>query len=314
MGNSGGLAIIANPNAHRNRNWPLASQALRKAASGAPLYETRTEDELQEAGRRLAREAPRVVAIAGGDGTVTHTVTMLGDAFHGKVPPLALLGGGAYDSLAALGGRGPAEDRLRRLSEAVAIEAPLRTTERDTLRVRGEGGSWRCGFRFGVGLPVRFVEEVYKSGKAGLWSTSRVLLRAVASSFSLGAFARRLFETLDLRVTVDGEEWPHLPIYGVVVSSVAEAGLRLRPFRRATEQPGAFQILGLTAGPRAFALEIPRLLFGRPARRDRLLDAVAESVELRSARPFGHFLDGEIFPPSRKVEVTLGPRVTLVRA
>jgi diacylglycerol kinase family enzyme len=314
MANSGGLAIIANPNAHRNRNWPLASQALRKAASGAPLYETRTEAELKEAARRLAREVPRVVAIAGGDGTVTHTVTMLGDAFHGKVPPLALLGGGAYDSLATLGGRGPAEDRLRRLSEAVAIEAPLRTTERDTLRVRGEGGSWRCGFRFGVGLPVRFVEEVYKSGKAGLWSSSRVLLRAVISSFSLGAFASRLFETLDLRVTVDGEEWPHLPIYGVVVSSVAEAGLRLRPFRRATEQPGAFEILGLTAGPRAFALEIPRLLFGRPARRDRLLDAVAESVELRSTRPFGHFLDGEIFPPSRNVEVALGPRVTLVRA
>jgi hypothetical protein len=98
------------------------------------------------------------------------------------------------------------------------------------------------------------------------------------------------------------------------MSSVAEAGLRLRPFRRATEQPGAFQILGLTAGPRAFALEVPRLLLGRPARRDRLLDAVAETVEMRAAKPFGHFLDGEIFPPARKVEVSLGPRVTLVRA
>jgi len=38
-----GLAIIANPNAHRNRNWPLASQALRKEAPGAVLFETRTE-------------------------------------------------------------------------------------------------------------------------------------------------------------------------------------------------------------------------------------------------------------------------------
>jgi len=310
----GKLAIIANPNAHRNRNWPLASQALRKAAPGATVYETRTEAELKEAARRLLRDEPRVVAIAGGDGTVTHTVTTLGEAFHGNLPPLALLGGGAYDSLAALGGRGAAEDRLKRLSEAVATEAPLRTTERDTLRVRAEGGTSRCGFRFGVGLPVRFVEEVYRSGKAGLWTSSRVLFRAVASSLSLGSFARRLFEPLDVRVGVDGEEWPRLPIYGVVISSVAEAGLRLRPFRRATEQPGAFQILGLTAGPRAFALEVPRLLFGRPARRDRLLEAVAEAVELRSTKPFGHFLDGEIFAPARKVEVSLGPRVTLVRA
>ena len=62
------------------------------------------------------------------------------------------------------------------------------------------------------------------------------------------------------------------------------------------------------------AITVPRLLFGRPARRDRLLDAVAETVELRSPRPFGHFLDGEIFPPARKVEVSLGPRLTLVKA
>src|SRR3954470_2924963 len=310
----GGLAIIANPNAHRNRNWPLASQALRKAAPGASVYETRTEADLEEAARRLLREEPRVVAIAGGDGTVTHTVTTLGEAFQGRIPPLALLGGGAYDSLAPLGGHGAAEERLKRLAEAVATESPLRTTQRDTLRVRAEGRGFRCGFRFGVGLPVRFVEEVYKSGKAGLWTSSRVLLRAVASSLSAGPFARRLFEALDLRVAVDGEEWPRLPIYGVVAASVAEAGLRLRPFRRATEQPGAFQVLGLTAGPRAFALEVPRLLLGRPARRDRLLEAVAESVELSAPGPFGYFLDGEIFAPARKVEVSLGPRVTLVRA
>src|SRR2546426_6324657 len=45
---------------------------------------------------------------------------------------------------------------------------------------------------------------------------------------------------------------------------------------RSTEQPGAFQVLGLTAGPRQFALELPRLLFGLPSRRDRLLEGVGE--------------------------------------
>jgi diacylglycerol kinase family enzyme len=310
----GGLAIIANPNAHRNRNWPLASEALRKAAPSATLFETRTEADLKEAAKRLQKDEPRVVAIAGGDGTVTHTVTALVEAFSGRLPPLALLGGGAYDSLARLGGPGAAEYRLKRLALAVATDSPLRTRERDTLRVRGSPGVWRCGFRFGVGLPVRFIEEVYRSGRAGLWTSSGVLLRALASSIALGKFARRLFEPLELRVSVDGEEWPRLPIYGVVGSTVAEAGLRLRPFRRATEQPGAFQVLGLTAGPRAFVLEVPRLLLGRPARRDRLLEAVAESVELTAARPFGYFLDGEIYPGARKLEVALGPRVSLVRA
>jgi len=310
-----GLAIIANPNAHRNRNWPLASQALRKAAPGAALYETRTERELRDAAAQVGRDRPRVVAIAGGDGTVTHTVTALAEALQDQLPPLALLGGGSYDSLAPLGGRGDAEDRLKRLSEAVATGAPLNITERDTVRVSLPSKSaGRCGFRFGVGLPVRFIEEIYASGKAGFWTSSRVLVRAAVSSFFRAKLARKLFEPIDLRVTVDGEEWPRLPIYGVVGSSVAEAGLGLRPFRRATEQPGSFQVLGLTAAPRSFALEVPRLLFGRPARRDRLLEAVAEEVELRAPRPFGYFLDGEIDTAPGRLVVRAGPRVALVHA
>jgi len=305
-----GLAIIANPNAHRNRNWPLASQALRKAAPGAVLLETRTERELREAAAQVARDRPRVVAIAGGDGTVTHTVTALAEAMHDQLPLLALLGGGSYDSLAPLGGRGAAEDRLKKLGEAVATGAPLKTTERDTVRL----STGRCGFRFGVGLPVRFIEEIYRSGKAGWWTSTRVLAKAVASSMTHGKFARRLFERVELRVTVDGEEWPRVPIFGLVGSSVAEAGLGLKPFRRATEQSGSFQVLGLTAGPRSFALEVPRLLLGRPARRDRLLEAVAESVELQASRPFGFFLDGEIGTAPGRLSVRSGPRVALVRA
>src|SRR5579859_657801 len=164
-----GIAIIANPNARRNRSeWrdvgssrrpegedrrsALAEQ-LRKAAPGAPLFETRTAADLGKAAKAIASEPPRVLAIAGGDGTVTHTVTALAKAMDGRVPPLALLGGGAYDSLAPLGGRGDAARRLRRLNEAVAAGVELRTVERDTLRVGA-----RCGFRFGVGLPLRFIE------------------------------------------------------------------------------------------------------------------------------------------------------------
>src|SRR4051812_34429286 len=142
-----GIAIIANPNARRNREWPLAAQQLRKAAPRAPLIETRNADELFKAALQLAADRPRVLAIAGGDGTVTHTVTALARAMDGKLPPLALLGGGAYDSLAPLGGGGDAEVRLKRLSEAVASGNELQTVERDTLKVDD-----RCGFRFGVGL------------------------------------------------------------------------------------------------------------------------------------------------------------------
>ena len=305
-----GIAIIANPNARRNREWPLAAQQLRKAAPGAPLLETRTPDELTRAAKQLAKDPPRVLAIAGGDGTVTHTVTALALAMDGQLPPLALLGGGAYDSLAPLGGKGDAEDRLKRLALAVSSGAELQSVQRDTLKIEG-----RCGFRFGVGLPVRFIEAIYATGSTGPWASTRLLAHVFASSLSVGAFARKLYALMDLRVRLDGEEWPRVPIYGLVCSTVEEAGLGLRPFRRATEQPGAFQALGLTAGPRQFALELPRLLLGLQARRDRLIEGVGEKLELSARAPLGFLLDGEIYSsPKGSLTVTLGPRVSLVRS
>jgi diacylglycerol kinase family enzyme len=305
-----GIAIIANPNARRNREWPLAAQQLRKAAPGAAILETRGPEELSAVAKAVKAERPRVVAIAGGDGTVTHTVTALSAVLGDELPPLALLGGGAYDSLAPLGGRGDADDRLRRLSEALASGTELKVEQRDTLRVEG-----RCGFRFGVGLPVRFIEAVYATGRAGPLTSARLLVRAFWSSLRRGPFARKLYAPMDLRVRLDDEEWPRIEIYGLVCATVAEAGLGLRPFRRATEQPGAFQALGLTAGPRQFALELPRLLIGRHARRDRLLEGVGERLELSGRAPLSWLLDGEIYSSkSGKLTVALGPRVSLVRA
>jgi len=306
----GKLAIIANPMSHRNRLWPLAAQALRRAAPGAPILEAASVADLRRVAAEVLAGKPEVIAIAGGDGTVTHVLTALAEvAGAAGLPALALLGGGAYDSLASLGGRGAAEEKLKRLAIALRSGAPLVIDERDALQVDGQ-----CGFRLGVGLPVRFVQEIYAGGTLGPLSGARTLVRAVASSLLRGSFARALYQPLGVVVEVDAEEWPPIPLYGVVCASVAEAGLGLRPFRRATEQPGFFQVLGLTAGPRAFALELPRLLAGSAARRDRLIDGVAESVWLRGQRGLAYFLDGEMRTAGESLRIGLGPRVRLVRA
>jgi diacylglycerol kinase family enzyme len=288
----------------------LAAQELRKAAPGAPILETVSSEDLRAAARRIGELKPRVVAIAGGDGTVQHCLTALHEVLGPHLPDLALLGGGALDSLAGgLGGKGAAEDRLRRLSEALAAGSPLEIEERDTLQAAG-----RVGFRLGAGLPQRFLEAVYATGHPGPWTSVALVARGLSSSAVGGPFARRLYEPLDVSVRLDGEDWPPLPLFGLICSSVAESGLGLRPFRRATEQPGFFQVLGLTGRPLQFALELPRLMMGKPARRDRLLDDVAERVELRSRGGFRWFLDGEMQSAQGSLTVGVGPRVRLVRA
>ncbi len=310
------LAIIANPHAHRNRLWPLAAEALRKAAPGAPILETGTTDDLQRAARALAKDPPRVLAIAGGDGTIQHTLTALHEAMGADLPMLALLGGGAHDSLASgLGGKGAAEERLKRISDSLASGGggeSLPVVERDTLKVVGAGGP--LGFRLGAGLPQRFLAQVYASANPGPLASLALVARALASSAAGGALARRLYEPLSVNVSLDGDEWPRVPLFGLLLASVAEGGLGLRPFRRATEQPGFFQVMGLTGQKRTFAAELPRLALGLPARRDRVLDGIAERVEI-NGRPFDWFLDGEMQPRcAGSLVVTVGPRVKLVLA
>ena len=74
------------------------------------------------------------------------------------------------------------------------------------------------------------------------------------------------------------------------------------------------EVLGLTAGPRQLALELPRLLCGMPARRDRLLEGVGEKLELSGRAPLSWLLDGEIYSSKTgRLTVGLGPRVSLVR-
>src|SRR5262249_61670297 len=94
----------------------------------------------------------------------------------------------------------------------------------------------------------------------------------------------------------------------------AGPGLGLSPSRRATGRRGASPGRGLTAGPRRFALELPRLLLGLPARRDRLLEGVGEQLDLTARAPLSWLLDGEIYSSkSGRIAVGLGPRVSLVR-
>src|SRR2546430_1768541 len=68
-----GIAIIANPNARRNREWPLAAQQLRKAAPGAAILETRGPEELAGGAKAGKAARPPGGGLARGDGTRTHT-------------------------------------------------------------------------------------------------------------------------------------------------------------------------------------------------------------------------------------------------
>jgi diacylglycerol kinase family enzyme len=124
-----------------------------------------------------------------------------------------------------------------------------------------------------------------------------VVLRGCLSALFGGKFARHLTRPFRARVTVDGEVWARDDFMAVSAACVEQIGLGFKPYYRWNERAGAFPILGFhTASAFGFAVELPRILRGRPVRRDKVIDAVAADALLEH--------DGEL---------AVGPRVTFVR-
>ena len=59
---------------------------------------------------------------------------------------------------------------MHRRSRSIHSGTPLRVHERDSLLISPAGDGAHYGFRFGVGLPVRFIQAIYQSGGAGVIS------------------------------------------------------------------------------------------------------------------------------------------------
>src|SRR5688572_29799948 len=155
-------AVIVNANAGALRRNPgLARRLERAAGTRARLFYTSNEIELQEAARQLADQSVPRVALIGGDGTASHTLTALWRAYADRpLPAIALLRGGTMNTVARSLGvspRGPAT-LLRRALTAWLEERP-RYIARNALQV-GD----RLGFLFGTGLMYGWLAEYYARG------------------------------------------------------------------------------------------------------------------------------------------------------
>ena len=275
-----GIAIIANPNARRNREWPLAAQQLRKAAPGAAILETRTPEELA-GGRQGAEGRPPARARHRGRRRDRHAHRHRARGRHGKRPSAARPARRRRLRLARA-----ARGKRRRRGSACAASPRRSPPGTSCASSSGTPSASKAAAASASASACRSASSRRSTpaGAPGPATSTRLLARAFWSSLTAGpsrASCTRRWTCASASTTRNGRG---LRFYGLVCSTVAEAGLGLRPFRRATEQPGAFQALGLTAGPRKFALELPRLLFGLPARRDRLLEGVGEKLELSGPR------------------------------
>lgn len=303
-----------NPRARRNLARPGIARRLReRLADGGEVLDASTPDELARAVERFRAARIDVLGVNGGDGTGHCVLTAFVRAYGQEpLPRLLLLRGGAMNTIARGSGvRGGPERILREVLARVRQGAPLRTRERDLLRITADDREPIYGFIFGTGIVVAFLEAYYRMALPSPAAAAILMARAAGSALVNGEFARSIARREFLRVATDGDEWPDGSYLALVAGSTPDIGFGFKPFARCDEQPGFFHAVGIVGSLPELALAVPRLRRGAPWRRRVAQDELARKLVVQAERS-RFTVDGDLYASERRVTVETGPGVEII--
>ena len=307
------IGVVVNPKARRHRRDPEATSRLRSAVGRQGLVrEAHDLEELAQIADEFRQARLEVLAIGGGDGTNTTTLTVFARVYGDEpLPAVALLRGGTMNTVAnGLGvPRLTPDALLRRLALAARDGETLPTHDNATIDVGG-----RLGFLFGTGIFRSFLDEYYAAGPDPTPITAASTFTRIASSIAVqGALAKRLMAPIDVQIEADGARWSAGPYLAVAAGTVDQVGLGFRPFHRAFDRADAFHLLALRCTALEALLQLPRIHRGEhlPAslvREGLVRDAVLTSRDA-SVR---YMVDGDLLESSGPLRLRAGPSVRVV--
>ena len=305
------LAVVVNSNARGVRRAPGLVQRLRAVVGDlGEVVVTHTPAELTECARRCAADGVDLVAICGGDGTNLATLTELVHAYGAdRLPRLALLRGGTVNTIAGnLGIRGRPEELAARLVVAVR-GGHIATFDQDLLTVDG-----RYGFLFASLMGARFLEAYYRNSMTpGPAWAALLAVRTAASSLVQGPFAGWLFAPTATELIVDGERLPDARYRLLVASVVPDVGIGMRVAWQAGQKARHFHLIASGISTTSMALQLPRVVTGRPLAGAPHVDRLATRVQVRFAAPLSYTLDGDLFR-AETLDLAIGPRIAIVKS
>lgn len=303
-----------NPTSRRNRLRPRLARRLRaQLGDDGEVRDASTPGELARALEAFRAAGVDVLGVNGGDGTIHYVLTAAIRAWDGAaLPRILLLPGGAMNTVArGTGVRGGPEHVLREVLIRRRHGYPLRTVERDLLRVSADGAEPGYGFIFGTGSIVSFLEAYYATGHPSPATAAALVARGVASALVNGRFAASLTRRERLRVSTDGDEWPDGSYLALAAASTPDVGFGFLAFARSLEQPGFFHVVGVTGSLPQLALSVPRIRRGAAWRRRLAQDEVSRTLVVEGDAP-RYTVDGDLYGAERTISVETGPGVEIV--
>ncbi|HVT08912.1 MAG TPA: diacylglycerol kinase family protein [Polyangia bacterium] len=307
-----GVVLFVNPRSRANRRNPrIAAEFQSMLGADGRVVAAMTLDELDAATAALAHEPPGVIAVHGGDGTLHKLVTSLGRAFGDRpIPPIAILGGGTMNVVAAsLGIRERPIPFVRQLVETARTGATFQTVRRRCLKIGDH-----LGFIFGNGLMANFLGEYYGTGKYGPARAAWLLLRACGSALIGGPFVKKLFKRFEGTLELDGHLLERTSFVGVGAATVREVGLGFKLNHRADDDPERFGFLAIHARPIAIIPDFVAVHRGKGVAPSRAMSAVASTLRVTpKGGTMSYTIDGDLYRSEGPLMISIGPPILFVR-
>jgi len=306
-----GIGIITNPHSKLNKRNPARKHLLGYIVGAHGKLEiTNSLEDLGRVARDFLENNIEILAINGGDGTISRTLTAFTKIYGSQsLPKIAILRGGTINVLAEnLKIKGSPEQILYQLTEQFSSDNEIQTVSLSSLKIEGN-----IGFLFGNGTVPTFLKEYYKrkSGKLGaaFWA-----FRVWISRF----FGAKLYNSVVIDENFDVSANDYGPIkhqsIAILCSTIPRMPLNYPLFHAVKDKLNTIQLISFCFPAKEAIWLLPKtlLFFNRKSSKSKLaLESQSFSIGLN--KPQEYTLDGEIFTSkSEKVCIELGPTFEFV--
>jgi diacylglycerol kinase family enzyme len=307
------IGIITNPHSKLNKRNPQIINRLRSlTGSHCDLHITESLAHLDHVAQGLYRKPLEVLAICGGDGTISRTITALIKSFGSKqpLPKLAILKGGTINLVASqLQQKNSFRGNVNRLIQLSNKQNPCHAKSIKTIEIDGN-----FGFLYADGSHVSLLEEFYRN-KTGLVGASWIALKLVGSFLTRGPYIDRLITPKTIQITAPTQSKTiELESLGNLVGTISKLplGFPLMPFAR--ENPELFQFTSITSPQEKLLWQLPSIMLkhkkGSSLGKHTL---TTNEMSISTSDPFSYTIDGEIYQSNGRVDIKTGPSLDFVR-
>ena len=306
------IGIITNPHAKLNKRNPKRQKILSYIAGKQGVLKiTNDIKDLKLAAQEFYEQKISVLAINGGDGTISRTITAFIEVYGNKpLPRICILPGGTINTLAKnLGISGGPEKNLYKLIESHRHGEKLDSVGLHTIQVEGY-----FGFLFANGICSNFLKEFYRK-KTNVWGSIFLFLKTVISFIFRGKLFQRVVNCSNFRLLCEKEVNFKHKTCTILCSTTPCLPLGVPFFDQLELHQDKFQCVSIISSLNNFVLRVvPKILLGYMKVHDQdKYSSCFKKLEIIGEKNFTYTVDGELFESTKnKIELSLGPKLNFI--